>query len=289
MATQVPPLKGAAFSFEVSLTSQADTDIFKTSVTLAAGDVTVSKDGGSFSNITTLPTEISTSGVLTVALSSTEMNADRVAVRFHDAAGDEWQDKLVVIMTASQQVDDLAVAGDEMDLVDAPNAAAVAAIQAGLSTYDGSDTSGVTELLTRLPDAAPGAQGGLPVLDINSLLPANVVRWDDNPMSGTLPALQGADGDTLETLSDQIDGISACGAGSGAVSYPITVNNESSNPIDGVEVWITTDSAGTNVVAGTLSTDASGIVTFMLDAGSYYVWRQKSGYNFTNPVAITVT
>lgn len=102
-------------------------------------------------------------------------------------------------------------------------------------------------------------------------------------------ALQGAAGDTLETLSDQIDAIAACGAGSGAVSYPITVNNESSNPIDGVEVWITTDSAGTNVVAGTLSTDASGIVTFMLDAGSYYVWRQKSGYNFANPVAITVT
>lgn len=33
------------------------------------------------------------------------------------------------------------------------------------STYAGADTSGVTELLTRIPDATPGAEGGLPVLD----------------------------------------------------------------------------------------------------------------------------
>lgn len=105
----------------------------------------------------------------------------------------------------------------------------------------------------------------------------------------TAQGVRDAIGMAAADLDAQLDAIAACGAGSGAVSYPITVNNESSNPIDGVEVWITTDSAGTNVVAGTLSTDASGIVTFMLDAGSYYVWRQKSGYNFTNPVAITVT
>lgn len=93
----------------------------------------------------------------------------------------------------------------------------------------------------------------------------------------------------LQDTGTTLPGLIAAGTGSGAVSFPVTINDEASNPIDGVEVWVSTDSAGTNVVAGTLSTDASGIVTFMLDAGSYYVWRQKSGYNFTNPVAITVT
>lgn len=48
------------------------------------------------------------------------------------------------------------VAGDEMDLVDAPNATAVAAIQSGLSTYDGSDTSGTTTLLSRLTATRAG-------------------------------------------------------------------------------------------------------------------------------------
>lgn len=127
-------------------------------------------------------------------------------------------------------------------------------------------------------------------IEINGGWKAIEVTGDVEGLSSlTAQGVRDAIGMAAADLDAQLDAIAACGAGSGAVSYPITVNNESSNPIDGVEVWITTDSAGTNVVAGTLSTDASGIVTFMLDAGSYYVWRQKSGYNFTNPVAITVT
>jgi hypothetical protein len=94
--------------------------------------------------------------------------------------------------------------------------------------------------------------------------------------------------DTGTTIPAAIAGIGGL-AGSGAISFPVTINDEDSNPIDGVEVWVSTDSAGTNVVAGTLSTDALGLATFMLDAGAYYVWRQASGYNFTNPVAITVS
>lgn len=77
--------------------------------------------------------------------------------------------------------------------------------------------------------------------------------------------------------------------GSGAISYPIEVEDQAGNPIDGVEVWVTTDSAGNNVVAGTLTTDALGIVTFMLDSGSYYLWRQHGNYNFSNPYAFTVS
>ena len=49
-----------------------------------------------------------------------------------------------------------AYAGTEMDLVDAPNATAITAIQSGLSTYDGSDTSGVTTLLSRLTATRAG-------------------------------------------------------------------------------------------------------------------------------------
>ncbi len=57
-------------------------------------------------------------------------------------------------------------------------------------------------------------------------------------------------------------------AGIGAIAYTVTVNDGSSNPIDGVEVWITTDVAGVDIIAGTLTTDANGQVTFMLDAGT---------------------
>jgi hypothetical protein len=77
--------------------------------------------------------------------------------------------------------------------------------------------------------------------------------------------------------------------GAGAISTTITVKTTGGDPLDGAAVWITTDAAGTNVIAGKLYTNASGVVTFMLDAGTYYVWRQLSGYNFTNPQAITVS
>jgi hypothetical protein len=89
----VQPVKGSAFTLELmGLTSQADTDIFQTSVTLAAGDVTLFGDGAALGNITTLPTEIGTTGVLTISLSALEMAYDRIGIRFHDAAGSQWVD-----------------------------------------------------------------------------------------------------------------------------------------------------------------------------------------------------
>jgi hypothetical protein len=96
----------------------------------------------------------------------------------------------------------------------------------------------------------------------------------------------GADGDTGETLSDQLDGIPT--TGSGSVSWTINVA-VGGNPIDGAEVKITSDAAGTTAVAGPKYTDASGDVDFLLDPGTYYGWVQSAGYNFSNPTTVTVT
>ena len=76
--------------------------------------------------------------------------------------------------------------------------------------------------------------------------------------------------------------------GSGAITHTITVKTVGGDPIDNVKVWVSTDAAGTNVVAGTLRTDSNGEVEFMLDAGTYYSWREHGGYNFTNPQTETV-
>lgn len=73
----------------------------------------------------------------------------------------------------------------------------------------------------------------------------------------------------------------------GSTSWTITIT-DGSNPLDGVDVWVTTDLAGTNLVArGT--TNASGEVTFLLDVGLYYCWKQLTGYTFTNPESFTVS
>lgn len=179
----VPPLKGAAFTFYVSLTSQADTDIFQVNPTLAAGDVTVSTDGGALNNITTLPDVLPLLGKqVRVRLSAAEMNGDVIGVVFCDAAGNEWQDLYIEIFTDTQQIGDLCSDG-------------------------------------------PGAN-----------------TWTYTLTSTVLP----------------------------------------NPPIADADVWVTTDVANTNVVANG-KTNAAGVVTFYLDAGAIFVWRQKSGWNFVNP------
>jgi len=82
--------------------------------------------------------------------------------------------------------------------------------------------------------------------------------------------------------------ITSTNIGSGAISHTINIEVGGVD-IAGADVWITSDVGGSTIVAGTLSTDAFGNATFMLDAGTYYVWVQKAGYNFTNPVTITVS
>lgn len=68
-------------------------------------------------------------------------------------------------------------------------------------------------------------------------------------------------------------------AGAGADMVTITINDPATLfPISDADVWITTDQAGMNVVAGTLQTDGNGKVKFLLDDGStYYLWMQKEG------------
>ncbi len=72
-------------------------------------------------------------------------------------------------------------------------------------------------------------------------------------------------------------------AGAGAIPWPYTLTDADTGvPIDGAEVWVTTDSLGANVIASGV-TDDYGVVNFMLDAGTVYVWRKKAGWNFVNP------
>jgi len=141
----VPPKKGSAFTFTVALTQQGNTKLFKSNPTLASGDVQVSKDYGTFSNIATLPDAEPDSGsAIRVQLSATEMDADVVTVLFHDAAGDEWCDQLITIHTDSAtigeieaQTDDIGVAGAGLTAI--PTIASVTAV-------DSTTTIGATGL-----------------------------------------------------------------------------------------------------------------------------------------------
>jgi hypothetical protein len=108
MATQVPPKRGVAFTYELCLVSQADSALFQVNPTLAAGDVVIYKDGVLDGNADNIPTAVGASSLVTHTLSATEMTADRITVRFSDQAGAEWQDLVVNIHTVTtSQIDDI--------------------------------------------------------------------------------------------------------------------------------------------------------------------------------------
>ena len=112
-----------------------------------------------------------------------------------------------------------------------------------------------------------------------------------DPWTTTLPAAysSGQAGWILgNRLDAKISAISGNSPGAGAVEFTYTLTQpDLITPIPDADVWATTDAPGTTVVASG-RTDQYGLITFYLDPGTIYIWRQKSGYNFTNPDTETV-
>jgi len=173
---------------------------------------------------------------------------------------------------------------------------------------DTGETSASTGSVVEL--AQGNATGNVTVADFTSAALLKLIQEDTGETSASTGSVakiaqgaSGLDSATVEAaceagmidlgytsaLSTKLDILSAP-AGSGAITEVVTVTDNLSNPVDGVEVWLTSDEAGNNIVAGTLVTDASGEVTFYLDAGTYYVWLQKSGGEFgTVPKTLIVS
>lgn len=90
---------------------------YKNNPALVAGDVQISKDGGTYANITTLPVVTPAGGTsIRIDLSAAEMQAARIVVRFVDqTATKEWEDQEIIVETfgnISAQISwDLSAAG----------------------------------------------------------------------------------------------------------------------------------------------------------------------------------
>ncbi len=96
-----PPKKNEDFVLYVALSDMATAGSLKSNPTIAAGDFKISKDGGAFANLTTLPAVTPASGIgVNITLSSTEMNCDNVFVYWVDQTSPkEWADGWISIPT----------------------------------------------------------------------------------------------------------------------------------------------------------------------------------------------
>jgi hypothetical protein len=72
-------------------------------------------------------------------------------------------------------------------------------------------------------------------------------------------------------------------SGTGSIAWLYTLTDSiSALPIADADVWVTSDIGGVNLLASG-KTNSFGVVSFNLDAGTVYVWRFRTGYNFVNP------
>jgi len=209
------------------------------------------------------------------------------------------------------------------------NSAALAEIQDTTGTFDPTTDSNEAirdKLPANLEDlaivdtvgtvAVPDTQK----VDVDTIKTKAVAASNTVTFANGTVAISGADGDTLKTISDQIDGVvagsgltaqqtrdamklapsngapiagsidaklDAIGAGAGAIEHEVTITNAVGTFISDVDCWVYTEAGMVNLVASGKS-DALGAVTFWLDAGTYYIKCQKSGVNFSNPTAFTV-
>lgn len=143
MANSNPPKKNTAYSFEIGLWSQADPTALKSAPTIASGDFKISVDGAAPTNCTNTPAASGT--VVTVALTASEMNGDRIHVVWQDVAGAEWISGWIMLYTNGQTNDDI------YSRLGAPVGASLAADVATLQA----DTD---DIQTRIPSALVGGR-----------------------------------------------------------------------------------------------------------------------------------
>lgn len=239
---------------------------------------------------------ITTGTVNSVSVVGTVLAHFSIENRFQEA--DVTKIAGVAVSTSTAQIGANIVSQDNIDFGALQKASITAAVPtaAGIKTALEADGSKLDHLWETTED-----DGGVRRFTENALEEGPVGSGLDAAGVRTAIGLASANLDTqLSTIDSNVDAILEdtsttipalinADSGAGAISWTYTLtDSDDGTPIDGAEVWVTTDAAGVNVIASG-TTNSSGIVNFMLDAGSYYFWRKRSGYNFVNPDIESVT
>jgi len=228
------------------------------------------------------------------ALSAGDLVQIRIAATVATIAGVAviWQD--VADTKRVSDLNDLA-AGAAMDLVaDAVDAAAlkadaVAEIQAGLSTLTAAEVNAQVDdaLNTAIPGSPTAGSINERVKAIDDKLPSASYLRGTADSDGGLCTADKADIQT--ECEDAIDAKHVQVQGDGAITFTYTLTSSvDGTPIANCWIGVYTEAAMSNLVASGY-TDNFGQITFYLDAGTYYLKRVKSGWNFANPDVETVS
>lgn len=297
----------------------------ETALTIAQADVRLSKNAGTFAQKSdTGSASHMEAGYYSCGFNTTDTNTLghlRVAVA-KSGALPVWRDYLILpanVYDSLLSTDKLQVHAVEIadDLITA------AAIATDALTSDALATSGLAEIADAvwdealsghstagstgdaLNDASAGSASAASIADAvwDEALSAHLTAGSTgdalndaggsatDPWTTTLPGAysSGTAGWIVgNRLDAKVSSVSGNSPGAGATEFVYTLTTDpGGDPIADADIWVTSDAAGTTVLASG-RTDQYGIITFYLDPGTVYIWRQKSGYNFTNPDTETV-
>jgi hypothetical protein len=249
---------------------------------------------------------------------------DNVTVKFEDQAGAEWEPLVVDIPLTTRDVDDLAypatsgrsIAVDasgrvdsdvqQIEGVDATNQIRDSILD-DATRFSGADIAAIlVDTGTAIP-ALIAALNDLSAADVMAQLNAydsptytellnfiQVIARSDAAINADLAAViaainndEGSGAGDWTNLSDSLEAIADGSPSPLAVEWTYSVTEpDGVTPIQGVDVWVTTDVAGSNVVWRGM-TDTFGAARDLtnsrhpwLDPGTYYFRRHKAGYNF---------
>lgn len=168
-------------------------------------------------------------------------------------------------------------------------------VDTALSDYDGPTKAELDSGLAGLNDPTSG--------DIADAVWEETLADHSGTAGSTAEALDNAGGVSAADIADAVwdedvtehtdsdstgQALNSAGGGTtnfpaGAIEFTYTVTDDDGDPVSGVDVWVSTDSDGDNVVWRGV-TDAFGVARNvlddkpMLDAGTYYFWKQSPGY-----------
>ena len=283
-------VNGVANAAEVTISG---TNPYKWSVTLptlTAGqrvDIYITATINEIATAAVVASEQADTGLVSDVQSSMALEATLTAMK-----GAGWTDEtLAALMTAVEAIASLDAAGvrNAVGLAAADLDAQLSAIQADLDNPD-QYKANVSSLAT---------SANLAVVD--GIVDAIKLKTDNLPsdpadhsiLAAAIAALpQGADYTQARAVKlDYLDAAisSRATSGEGTISWTYTLTeSDGVTPIQFATVWVTSDISGQDIEASG-QTDASGEVTFMLNAGTYYIWRKKRGFRFDNPDTEVVT
>lgn len=259
--------------------------------------VTISKNGGAFAAAAGAVTEIG-NGWYSLAGNATDRNTLGEFLLHSSATGADPTDEKYTI--ESHDPFNLAEPGAKMDLIDAPNATAVTAIQSGLAldsvvakeatlaTVAGYLDTEIADIKakTDLIPASPAAVGSAMTLtsdyplktDLATKAEIAAINEKIDTIDSNVDAILVDTGTTIPALINS-------DSGAGTIQHTYTLEAPVGTPCADARIYLSTDSLKANIIHEGI-TNALGQVTFNVDlpvGTTVYLWRYKTGVDFVNP------